>query len=84
MTLNITVTTDRCIYQSADYRLYDANAHTVKDFWAHQKIFLVTAATWHASVCFNGVGKFNLLYVSEWLGERLAQTEDPRSLYKLP
>jgi Flp pilus assembly protein TadD len=55
--------------------LYDVNAHTVKDFWAHQKIFLVTAATWHASVCFNGVGKFNALYVSEWLAERLASIQ---------
>jgi hypothetical protein len=72
MTLNITVMTDRCIYQSADYRLLDVDSRKTADFGTNQKIQLVNNSTWHATVCFNGVGRFQQLAISEWLAERLA------------
>ena len=55
MTLNITVATGSYIYQSADYRLFDTKAHRAFDFEA-QKIVLVQARGWNATVCFAGVG----------------------------
>jgi Flp pilus assembly protein TadD len=70
MTLNITVTTSRCIYQCADYRLTDLKAGTTSDFTT-QKIVLVNAFKWNASVCFAGVGRTNDLNVGEWLAERM-------------
>jgi hypothetical protein len=42
MTLNLTVTTRRCIYQSADYRLLDLKTGETFDFET-QKIVLVNA-----------------------------------------
>jgi Flp pilus assembly protein TadD len=71
MTLNITVTTGRCIYQSADYRLMDVTSGKTYDFET-QKIVLVNTFTWSATVCFAGVGRAHKLDVSEWLAERVA------------
>lgn len=78
MTLNITVTTDRCIYQSADYRLLDLKTRRTFDFET-QKIVLVHASRWNATVCFAGVGRTSTVDVSEWLAERVAsiQFHDP-------
>jgi len=78
MTLNITVTTRRCIYQSADYRLMDLKTGKTFDFKT-QKIVLVNAYKWTATVCFAGVGRTHRLDVGEWLAERVAaiQPNDP-------
>ena len=78
MTLNITVTTRRGIYQSADYRLIDVTTGTTFDFET-QKIVLVNAFKWSATVCFAGVGRTHDLDVGEWLAERVGsiQFNDP-------
>jgi Flp pilus assembly protein TadD len=78
MTLNITVTTRRCIYQSADYRLMDLKTGKRLPFET-QKIVLVNAYKWTATVCFAGVGRTDKLDVGEWLAERVAaiQSDDP-------
>jgi len=78
MTLNITVATRRCIYQSADYRLLDLKTGKTFDFGT-QKIVLVNAFRWTATVCFAGVGRTNELDVGEWLAERVGsiQPNDP-------
>lgn len=70
MTLNLTVTTPRCIYQSADYRLVDWTSGQARDFEI-QKIVLKTAFSWHATICFAGVGRTSGLNVGDWLAERL-------------
>jgi tetratricopeptide (TPR) repeat protein len=71
VTLTLTVTTPRCIYQSADYRLTDVQTGATRDFDT-QKIFLVNTFKWTASICFAGVGRTKELDVGEWLGERVA------------
>jgi len=69
MTLNITVTTDRCMYQSADYRLLNLTTKKAFDFET-QKIIPVNAFGWNATVCFAGVGRTHNIDVSEWLSAR--------------
>jgi Flp pilus assembly protein TadD len=78
MTLNLTVTTPSCIYQSADYRLTNTKTRERCDFKT-QKIVLVNASRWNATVCFAGVGRTHNLDVGEWLAERVAaiQFHDP-------
>jgi len=78
MTLNLTVTTRRCIYQSADYRLTDLESGTTIDFET-QKIILVNAFRWSATVCFAGVGRTHDVDVSDWLADRVdsIQPDDP-------
>lgn len=78
MTLNLTVTTPRCIYQSADYRLVDLITRKPFDFET-QKIVLVNAFEWSATVCFTGVGRTERLDVGEWLAERMGaiHPDDP-------
>jgi hypothetical protein len=78
MTLNLTVTTRRCIYQSADYRLRDVRTGNTSDFET-QKIVLVNAFEWSATVSFAGVGRTHNVDVSEWLADRVGsiQPDDP-------
>ncbi len=78
MTLNMTVVTRRCIYQSADYRLIDLQTSTPFDFET-QKIVLINRFNWHATVCFCGIGRSTNLDVSEWLAERVnsIRMDDP-------
>jgi Flp pilus assembly protein TadD len=78
MTLNLTVTTRRCIYQSADYRLLDLRTGKLCDFET-QKIVIVNTFRWSATVCFAGVGRAHNLDVSEWLADRVTsiQPDDP-------
>jgi Flp pilus assembly protein TadD len=78
MTLNLTVVTRRCIYQSADYRLTDWTTGQFSDFET-PKIVLVNASSWNATVCFAGVGRTHSLDVGEWLAKRVAaiQFNDP-------
>ena len=71
MTLTLTVTTPRCIYQSADYRLFNLRTRQPEDFQT-QKVVLVNAFGWTATVCFAGVGRTNNLDVGEWLAQRTA------------
>lgn len=75
MTLNVTVATSRCIYQSADYQLLDLI--TLKPFvdFKTQKIVLAGTSKWSATVCFAGVGRTHNLDISEWLAERVALIE---------
>jgi Flp pilus assembly protein TadD len=70
MTLNITVVTPRCIYQSADYRLLDLQTGKTYDFQT-QKIIPVNCFRWSATVCFSGVGRTHDLDVSVWLNNCL-------------
>ena len=78
MTLNLTVTTPRCIYQSADFRLRDWTTGDLRDFET-QKIVLVTKSRWTATVCFAGVGRTHKVNVGDWLAERIAaiESDDP-------
>ena len=78
MTLNITVVTRDCIYQSADYRLTDQKTNQTIDFET-QKIVLVNTFGWTASVCFAGRGRTHDLDVSDWLVEHInsIQPDDP-------
>ena len=78
MTLNITVATHRCIYRSADYRLFNWLTKTTDDFKT-QKIVLVNTHTWSATVCFAGAGRTDKVDVGEWLAERVGaiQADDP-------
>lgn len=74
MTLNITVATPRCIFQSADYRLQDVTTKKTFDFQT-QKLVLINNSRWSATVCFAGVGRTDTVDVSEWLAERVAAIE---------
>lgn len=78
MTLNLTVTTRRCIYQSADFRLLDWTTGKLTDFET-QKIVLVNKFRWTATVCFAGVGRTPKVNVGDWLAGRVAaiQPDDP-------
>jgi len=78
MTLNITVATPRCIYQSADYRLLDWTTGQLSDFET-QKIVLTNNFRWTATICFAGVGRTHRVDVGAWLAERVAaiHSEDP-------
>jgi Flp pilus assembly protein TadD len=78
MTLNITIVTERRIYQSADYRLVDWNTGEFADFQT-QKIVPVDRFGWSATVCFAGVGRARTLNVGDWLVQRIAdvQLRDP-------
>ena len=69
MTLNITILTERHIYQCADYRFTDLETGGWYDEPCNQKIFVVAGNTWLASVCYNGVGRTTTLEVSRWLGD---------------
>jgi tetratricopeptide (TPR) repeat protein len=71
VTLNITVATNRCIYQCADYRLLDLRTGRTFDFET-QKIIFVHTSRWSATVCFAGVGRTATIDVSQWLAERAA------------
>jgi len=78
MTLNMTVVTPRCIYQSADYCLTNMTTRKPFDF-PTQKIILKNTFRWSATVCFAGVALTNNLIVGEWLAERMnsIQLDDP-------
>jgi tetratricopeptide (TPR) repeat protein len=69
MTLNLTVTTDRRLFQCADYRL--VNWHTGEALETEtQKIFLFNAFGWTATVCFTGVARTHTgVDVGQWLGK---------------
>ena len=56
MTLNITVTTPKCIYQCADFQLTNANTdEPIKG--DYQKQFLVHTFNWSATVNFSGIAR---------------------------
>ncbi len=74
MTLNLTVASARCIYQSADYRLVDLQTRRFIDFEA-QKIQAFTTFRWSATICFAGVGRTNTVDVSEWLSHQVSSID---------
>lgn len=78
MTLNITVLTEHCIYQSADYRLVDLQTNAITDFQT-QKNFVVNTYKWTATVCFTGVGRTQTIDVHDWVSDKLGlvQMNDP-------
>src|SRR5262245_6579257 len=80
MTLNITVVTPRCIFQSVDFRVTDIRTGKWVDFET-QKLTLVNAFRWSATVCFSGVGRTHQLNVGEWLAERVAAI-DPAGTFE--
>jgi len=79
MTLNITVVTERRIYQCVDYRLTDTATGRPYDDAANQKIMIAVGKMWLATVCFNGVGRTGSLETSEWLSDVCSTVtfEDP-------
>ena len=78
MTLNVTVVTRRCIYQSADYCLMNLITHQPFPC-PTQKIILKNTFRWSATVCFAGIALTNNLIVGEWLAERMnaIEPDDP-------
>jgi Tfp pilus assembly protein PilF len=78
MTLNVTFTSPRWIYQCADYRLTDVRSQKSVDFQT-QKILLINTFRWSATVCFTGIGHTGKLNVGDWLASKGAsiQHEDP-------
>src|SRR5258707_786541 len=66
MTLNMTLTSARVIYQSADFRLTDARTHRPRDFDA-QKGILIQRQRWAALVAFAGVGHTGRLDIPDWM-----------------
>lgn len=78
MTLNLTVVTPTRIYQSADYRLYDIGTRVCADFRT-QKLLLVNAGNWSATIAFAGIGRVGSIDVREWLVDRVraVQMDDP-------
>lgn len=70
MTLNITVVTEKRIFQCADYRLTDVvTGRPYDDDAASQKVFIVGGHMWLATLCFNGVGRTGAIEVSRWVGQ---------------
>jgi Tfp pilus assembly protein PilF len=80
MTLNITVVTEKRIYQSADYRLTDLSTGRKYDDARNQKNFVVAGDMWLATVCFNGVGRTANFEVSRWLSDVCSATTREESL----
>jgi Tfp pilus assembly protein PilF len=80
MTLNITVVTEKRIYQSADYRLTDLLTGRKYDDARNQKIFVAAGDMWLATVCFNGVGRTADFEVSPWLSDVCSSTTREESL----
>jgi len=82
MTLTITVATPHCVYQSADYRLVDfTNGQPLPS--VPQKLVVVNAFRWSATVCFSGVGRTPDCDVSVWLGEIAARIRGHDSFEQL-
>lgn len=71
MTLNITVATERVIYQCADCRFTDWKTGGWTDIGNLPKLHFVSMQHWHATVCFNGVGYTDKVNVSDWLAQTL-------------
>jgi Flp pilus assembly protein TadD len=78
MTLNITVATERCIYQCADYR-FSIRGRPIPDLDTNQKVAVLSRRRWHASVCYNGVAFTRSTHVGTWLAAQLAaiNPDDP-------
>jgi hypothetical protein len=79
MTLNITVATPRCIFQSADYRLLDWATGQLTDFETEKIVLLTNNFRWNATICFAGVGRTHRVDVGNWLARCVAaiQPDDP-------
>ena len=75
MTLNITVTSVKRIYQCADFRFTDTQTKESTDDALQKKIQLVQTSAWHATVCFNGVGNWGDVDVTKWLANQLSRIE---------
>jgi tetratricopeptide (TPR) repeat protein len=72
MTLNITVITKRAIIQSGDFRYTDRLTGKPVDAGDQQKIQLVIASRWSATVTFNGVARTGSINVAEWLANKIS------------
>lgn len=67
MTLNLTVVSRERIYQCADYRLSNPRTRQAIDIES-QKIILVNAYRWSATVCYTGIAQLPCgTYVGDWL-----------------
>jgi hypothetical protein len=75
MTLNITLLTERAIYQSADFRL--TNADTGKIITdASTKLVTLQYFEWDGFATYTGVGRWRGRDTSEWLVDWLRGLED--------
>ena len=73
MTLNVTVATEKCIYQCADYQMIDIKTRMPAEEEI-QKIFVVNCFTWSATVCYSGVARYrNVLDVEEWFAAKVRE-----------
>jgi len=80
MTLNITVVTDQGIYQSADMRMFDSTIGRLSDECEHVTPQIIRCRTWHATICFAGVGRTHDVAVGPWLAEQLRSIEPNQRL----
>jgi hypothetical protein len=80
MTLNITVITDQGIYQSADLRTFDCTIGRLSDECERVKPQIIRCHTWHATICFAGVGKTPDVAVGAWLAGQLRCVEFDQGL----
>jgi hypothetical protein len=69
MTLNLTLLTEKTIYQSSDYRLTDLDTNQFED--RSTKVVSVTFKGWHGMVSYTGIGRWEKQDTSnrivEWL-----------------
>jgi Tfp pilus assembly protein PilF len=80
MTLNITVATERVIYQCADCRYTDLITRAGTDAGSSPKLTFISANEWHATVCFNGVADTRRVKISDWLVQVGAEMDRDDSL----
>jgi hypothetical protein len=75
MTLNVTLLTERAIYQSADFRLTDADTGTVITD-ASTELVTLQYYEWDGFVTYTGVGRWRRRDISDWLVEWMTGLED--------
>jgi hypothetical protein len=75
MTLNITVLTPEAIYQSADFRLTNADTHAlITD--ASRKLISLQYSDWDGLVTYTGVGRWQGRDVSQWIADWVSGVDD--------
>lgn len=75
MTLNITLLTERAIYQSADFRLTNADTGAIITD-ASTKLVTLQYFEWDGFVTYTGVGRWRSRDLSKWLVEWLTGLHD--------
>jgi hypothetical protein len=75
VTLNITLLTERAVYQSADFRLMNADTGAVITD-ASTKLVTLQYFTWDGFVTYTGVGAWRGRDIADWVVEWLTGLED--------